>query len=107
MHKDHERNRNTSKDRHRESDRVDSVREREVVRDDRDREWHRVKGSETRRTRDVRDKVSDSGSHRGSTHSKYSTSDGYKERARSREKDRDTDHKSRRSEEMKEKSVNK
>ncbi|KAK8458725.1 hypothetical protein SEVIR_3G427300v4 [Setaria viridis] len=104
-HKDHERNRDTSKDRHRESDRVDSVREREKY--DRDREWHRVKGSETRRTREARDKVSDSDRHRDSTHSKYSTSDGYKERARSREKYRDADHKSRRSEEMKENSLNK
>ncbi|CAN6339207.1 unnamed protein product [Urochloa humidicola] len=99
-HKDHEKKRDTSKDRHRESDRVDSVREREKVRDDRDREWHRVKGSETRRTREARDRVSDSDRHRNSARSKYGTSDGYKERARS-EENRDADHK------MKENSFNK
>ncbi|CAN6330118.1 unnamed protein product [Urochloa humidicola] len=99
-HKDHEK-RDTNKDRHRESDRVDGVLEREKVRDDRDREWHRVKGSETRRTREARDRVSDSDRHRYSARSKYGTSDGYKERARCEEKDRDADHK------MKENSFNK
>ncbi|CAL4904706.1 unnamed protein product [Urochloa decumbens] len=106
-HKDHEKKRDTSKDRHRESDRVDSVREREKVRDDRDREWHRVKGSETRRIREARDKVSESERHRDSARSKYGTSDGYKERARSEEKDRDADHKIWRSEDMNANSFNK
>ncbi|CAN6339281.1 unnamed protein product [Urochloa humidicola] len=106
-HKDHEKKRDTSKDRHRESDRVDSVREREKVRGDRDREWHRVKGSETHRTREARDKVSDSERHRDSARSKYGTSDGYKARTISAEKDRDADHKIWRSEDMKENSFNK
>ncbi|CAM0147128.1 unnamed protein product [Urochloa decumbens] len=106
-HKDHEKKRDTSKDRHRESDRVDSVREREKVRNDRDREWHRVKGSETRRTREARDKVSESERHRDSARSKYGTSDGYKDRARSEEKDRDADHKIWGSEDMKANSFNK
>jgi len=77
------------------------------VRDDRDREWHRVKGSETRRTREGRDNISDIERHGDSRRSRYGTSEGYKERARSREKDRDVDHKSRRSDEMKENSFNK
>ncbi|RLN30301.1 serine/threonine-protein kinase prpf4B-like [Panicum miliaceum] len=106
-HKDHERKRDTSKDWNRKSDRVDSVGERERVRDDRDREWHRVKESETRRAREGRDNVSDIERHGDSTRSRYSTSEGYRERARSREKDRNVDHKSRRSEEMKENSFNK
>ncbi|TVU48743.1 hypothetical protein EJB05_00014 [Eragrostis curvula] len=98
-HKDHER-RDSSKDRHRESDRVD----REKVREDRDREWRSVKGSENRRAGEARDKVSNPDRHRDSTHSKYSSSDGYKERPRSRDKARDVDHKSRRPEEMKDSS---
>ncbi|CAL4890605.1 unnamed protein product [Urochloa decumbens] len=106
-HKDHEKKRDTSKDRHRESDRVDSVREREKVINDRDREWHRVKGSETRRTREARDKVSESERHRDSARSKYGTSGGYKDRARSEEKDRDADHKIWGSEDMKANSFNK
>ncbi|XP_062202137.1 uncharacterized protein LOC133904680 [Phragmites australis] len=102
-HKDHER-RDTSKDWHRESDRADSAREREKVRDDWGMEWQRVKGSETHRTGEGRDKVSNSDRHRDSTRSKYSTFDGYKERPRSGEKARDIGHKSWRSEEMKENS---
>ncbi|KAG2622494.1 hypothetical protein PVAP13_3NG263100 [Panicum virgatum] len=105
-HKEHETKRDTSKDRHRESDRVDSVRERERVRDDRDREWHMVKGSESRRAIEGWDNVSDIERHGDSTRSRYGTSEGYKERARSREKDRDVDHKSWRSEEMKKNSFN-
>ncbi|XP_062204226.1 uncharacterized protein LOC133906364 [Phragmites australis] len=101
--KDHDRRRDSSKDWHRESDRVDSACESERVRDDRGREWQGAKGSETRRT-GGQDKVSNSYRHRDSTRSKYSMSDGYKERPRSGEKARDAGHKSRRSEEMKENS---
>lgn len=104
-HRDHDSKRDTSKDRHRESDRVSSAHERERGRDARDREWHRVKGSETHRAKEGRDKVSDSDRHRDSTRSKYSVSDGYKERTRSGEKGRDVDHKNRKFEEMKENSL--
>ncbi|KAK3140363.1 hypothetical protein QOZ80_5AG0399870 [Eleusine coracana subsp. coracana] len=100
-HKDYERKRDTSKDRHRESDRVD----RDKVREDRDSEWQRVKGSESHRSREGRDKVSYSDRHRDSTRSRYSTSDGYKERPGSGERSRDVEHKSRISEEMKDSSL--
>ncbi|KAL6599978.1 hypothetical protein ACP70R_045629 [Stipagrostis hirtigluma subsp. patula] len=104
-HKDHERRRDTSKDRHRESDRVDCAHERDKLRDDRDREWHRVKESENRRTGEGRDKVSNSDRYRDSTRSKYRTSDNYKEKPRSGEKKgRDSDRRSQKSEEMKENS---
>jgi serine/threonine-protein kinase PRP4 len=93
-HKDYERKRVTSKDRHRESDRVD----RDKVREDRDREWQRVKGSEARRSGEGRDKVSNNNRHRDSTRSKYITSDGYN---RSEERSREVGHKNRISEEMK------
>ncbi|ONM02362.1 Protein kinase superfamily protein, partial [Zea mays] len=100
MHRDHGSKRDTSK--HRESDRVNSAYERERGRDAGDREWHRVKGSETHRAKEGRDKVSDSDRYRDSTRSKYSVSDGYKERTRSGEKGRDVDRKNRKFEEMKE-----
>ncbi|ONM32620.1 Protein kinase superfamily protein [Zea mays] len=104
-HRDHDSKRDTSKDRHRESDRVNSAHERDRGREARDREWHRVKGSETHRAKEGRDKVSDNDRHRDSTRSKYSVSDGYKERTRSGEKGRDADHKNRKFEEMKENSL--
>ncbi|PWZ55724.1 Serine/threonine-protein kinase PRP4 [Zea mays] len=100
MHRDHGSKRDTSK--HRESDRVNIAYERERGRDAGDREWHRVKGSETHRAKEGRDKVSDSDRYRDSTRSKYSVSDGYKERTRSGEKGRDVDRKNRKFEEMKE-----
>jgi len=104
-HRDHDSKSDTSKDRHRESGRVSSAHERERGRDARDREWHRVKGSETHRAKEGRDKVSDGDRHRDSTRSKYSVSDGYKERTRSGEKGRDVDHKNRKFEETKENSL--
>lgn len=104
-HKDHERKWDTSKDRRRESDRVDTARGREKTRDDSDREWHRVQEGGTHRTREGRGKISDDDRHRDSTRSKYSSSDGYKEKQRSSEKGREVDHKSRRVDEMKENSL--
>ncbi|KAL6847482.1 hypothetical protein ACP4OV_023335 [Aristida adscensionis] len=104
-HRDHERRTDSSRDRHRESNRVESIREREKARDDRDREWHRAKEAESRRSVERRDKVSNSDKHRDSTHSKYRTSDSYRERPRSWEKDKDADRKSHRTEETKQNSI--
>uniref|UniRef100_A0A0D3HX91 Serine/threonine-protein kinase PRP4 homolog n=1 Tax=Oryza barthii TaxID=65489 RepID=A0A0D3HX91_9ORYZ len=97
-HKDNER-RDRSKDRYKESDKVDSGHERDKTRDDRDRGRH--KDLESRKWRNGEAKDRDD-RHKDSTRSKYSTSDSHKHRSRSRERGRDAERRGQRSEELKE-----
>ncbi|KAF0889175.1 hypothetical protein E2562_022441 [Oryza meyeriana var. granulata] len=103
-HKDNER-RDRSKDRYKESDKVDSGHERDKMRDNRDRGRHKDLESGKRRNGEGKERDSNMDKHKDSTRSKYNTFDGHKHRSRSRERGKDAERRGQRSEELKENSI--